>query len=104
MQLTALFREANDATIAARAAGLDARPDPVAEQFATRDDTVLADGGSVHPRRLPPGTRRRVEQTPADNLVARLSTNTDEALKLIIDRHPVFAMAFQAQPPIPRLA
>jgi transposase len=85
-QLIALLCEANDATIAARAAGLEALPGPVVEDVFTRYDTILADGAFFHPRRLPPpGSRRRVKQTPAYNLVARLRTHRDEVMRFVTD-------------------
>jgi transposase len=43
-RLIALPYEANDATSAARAAGLQALPGPVVEDFFTRYDSILADG------------------------------------------------------------
>ncbi|RKT43357.1 IS66 family transposase [Thiocapsa rosea] len=85
-QLIALLCEANDATIAARAAGLEALPDGVVKDVFTRYDTILADGVFFHPQRLPPpGSRRRVKQTPAYNLVARLRTHRDEVLRFVTD-------------------
>jgi transposase len=85
-RLIAVLCEANDAAIAARAAGLEALPAPVVEDVFTRYDSILADGAFFHPRRLPPpGSRRRVKQTPAYNLVARLRTHRDEVLRFVTD-------------------
>jgi len=57
----------------------------VADVF-TRYDSILADGTFFHPQRLPPpGSRRRVKQTPAYNLVARLRTHRDEVLRFVTD-------------------
>jgi transposase len=85
-QLIALLCEANDATIAARAAGLEALPEVVVEDVFTRYDSILADGAFFHPQRLPPpGSRRRVKQTPAYNLVARLRTHREEVLRFVTD-------------------
>ena len=85
-RLITLLCEANDATIAARAAGLEALPDVVVADFFTRYDTILAEGAFFHPQRLPPpGRRRRVKQTPAYNLVARLRTHRDEVMRFVTD-------------------
>jgi transposase len=85
-RLIALLCEANDATIAARAAGLEALPAQVVEDLFTRYDSILADGAFFHPQRLPPpGSRRRVKQTPAYNLVARLRTHRDEVMRFVTD-------------------
>jgi transposase len=85
-RLIAVLCEANDATIAARAAGLDALPAPVVEDVFTRYDAILAEAAFFHPQRLPPpGSRRRVKQTPAYNLVARLRTHRDEVLRFVTD-------------------
>jgi transposase len=85
-RLIALPYEANDATIAARAAGLDALPGPVVEGFFARYDSILADAAFFHPQRLPPpGRRRRVKQTPAHNLGARLRTHRDAVMRFLTD-------------------
>jgi transposase len=85
-RLIALLCEANDATIAARAAGLEALPAGVVADVFTRYDTILAEGAFFHPQRLPPpGSRRRVKQTPAYNLVARLRTHRDEVMRFVTD-------------------
>ena len=85
-RLIALLCEANDATIAARAAGLDALPDGVVADIFTRYDTILAEGAFFHPQRLPPpGSRRRGKQSPAYNLIARLRTHRDEVMRFVTD-------------------
>ncbi|MBK1723997.1 IS66 family transposase [Thiocystis violacea] len=85
-RLITLLCEANDATIAARAAGLEGLPSHSVEDFFARDDAILADAACFHPqRRPPPGSRRRVKQTPAYNLIARLRTHRNEVLPFITD-------------------
>ena len=56
------------------------------EDFFARYDAILADAACFHPpRRPPPGSRRRVKQTPAYNLIERLRTHRDEVLRFITD-------------------
>jgi transposase len=85
-QLIALLCEANAATHHARAAGFNALPGPMIDDFFTRYDTILAAGAQDHPRRAPPpGSRRRVKQTPACNLIGRLRDHRGEVLRFITD-------------------
>jgi transposase len=85
-RLIALLCEANDVTIAARNAGLKALPRLMVEDLIARYDGILADAVCFHPpRRPPPASRRRVKQTPAYNLIARLRTHRDEVLRFITD-------------------
>ncbi|MBK1719587.1 IS66 family transposase [Thiocystis violacea] len=85
-RLITLLCDANDATRAARTAGLAALPDPVVAEFFRRYDGILADAACFHPqRRPPPGSRRRVKQTPAYNLIERLRTHRNEVLRFITD-------------------
>ncbi len=54
--------------------------------FANATPTILDQGERRHPRRdPPPGTRRRVKQTPAYNLIARLREHRDDVLRFIAD-------------------
>ena len=85
-QLIALLCEANEATCMARAAGLAALPGPMIEDVFTRYEALLAAGARCHPRRhAPPGQRRRLKQSPAYNLIARLHEHRDEVLRFITD-------------------
>jgi transposase len=84
--LTALLCEANEATVMARAAGLAALPGPLIEDYFDRYAAILAEAARHHPRRTgPPGSRRRVKQTPAYNLIARLREHRDAVLRFITD-------------------
>jgi len=90
-RLIALLCEANEATHMARAAGFAALPGPMIEDFFTRYDEILTDAARYHPRRTgPPGSRRRVKQTPAYNLIARLRDHRDEVLRFITDLRVAF--------------
>ncbi|WP_295578355.1 IS66 family transposase [uncultured Lamprocystis sp.] len=85
-RLIALLCEANVATHYARAAGYAALPGPMIDDFFTRYDALLAQGARAHPRRTgPPGSRRRVKQTPACNLVGRLRDHRHAVLLFIVD-------------------
>jgi transposase len=85
-QLIALLCEANEATGKARAAGLSALPEAVTTDFFRRYDDLLAEAARIHPRRTgPPGQRRRVKQSPAHNLVARLRKHRDAVLRFLTD-------------------
>jgi transposase len=85
-RLIDLLCEANVATQTARTAGFSALPGPMIEDLLTRYDAILIEGTRYHPRRTgPPGSRRRVKQTPAYNLIARLQKHRDEVLRFITD-------------------
>jgi transposase len=85
-QLIALLCEANTATCMARAAGLAALPGPMIDDFFTCYEALLAEGACCHPHRsAPPGQRRRLKQSPAYNLITRLSAHRDEVLRFITD-------------------
>ena len=84
--LIALLCEANDTAIAARAAGFAALPSLMIEDLFSRYDGILADADCFHPRRRPPpGSRRRVKQTPAVNLIERLRTHREGVLRFLTD-------------------
>ncbi len=86
LRMIALLCEANDATVAARSAGLAALPAATIEDFRTRYIAILAQAERRHPRRdPPPGSRRRVKQTPAYNLIARRRDHRDDVLRFISD-------------------
>jgi transposase len=85
-QLIALLCEANEATRLAREARLAALPGPLAQDFFTRYEALLAEGARFHPRRTaPPGRRQRLKQSPAYNLITRLHEHRDEVLRFITD-------------------
>jgi transposase len=85
-RMIALLCEANAAAVAARAAELATLSAPVIEDFRQRYADILDQGERRHPRRdPPPGTRRRVKQTPAYNLIARLREHRDDVLRFISD-------------------
>ena len=85
-QLVALLCEANEAACMARAAGLEALPGPLIDDFFARYEALLAEGARHHPRRTgPPGRRGRVKQTPAYNLIARLHEHRDAVLRFLTD-------------------
>ncbi|WP_295430094.1 IS66 family transposase [uncultured Thiodictyon sp.] len=85
-RMITLLCEANDATVGARSAGHAALPAAAIEDFRTRYLAILAQAERRHPRRdPPPGSRRRVKQTPAYNLIARLRDHRDEVLRFISD-------------------
>jgi transposase len=85
-QLIALLCQANEATRAARAAGLKALPGPLIDDFFNRYDALLTEGARYHPRRTgPPDNRGRVKQTPAYNLIARLRDHRQDVLRLLTD-------------------
>jgi transposase len=85
-RLIELLREANQVTQAARDAGLTALSAPTIDDLFRRYDAILAEGARYHPPRLgPPGSRRRVKQTPAHNLVNRLRDHRDEVLRFVTD-------------------
>nr|WP_295409028.1 transposase [uncultured Thiocystis sp.] len=85
-RLIARLCEANDTAIAARAAGFAALPSLLVEDVFRRYDAILADAACFHPRRRPPpGSRRRVKQTPAVNLIERLRTQREGVLRFVTD-------------------
>lgn len=85
-RMIALLTEANAAAVGARNAGLAALPASVIENFRTRYAAILDQGERRHPRRTAPaGSRRRVKQTPAYNLITRLRDHRDDVLRFISD-------------------
>jgi transposase len=85
-RMIALLCEAKAAAADARNAGLAAVPAPAIKDLRQRYAAILDQGERRHPRRdPPPGTRRRVKQTPAYNLIARLREHRDEVLRFISD-------------------
>jgi transposase len=84
--MIALLCEANTLTIEARAAGLAALPGPMVRDIQTRFDAILDVARARNPaRQPPPGSRRRVRQSPAHNLVKRLSEKREAVLRFVTD-------------------
>jgi transposase len=84
--MIALLCEANTVTIEARAAGLDALPEPTVLDIQARYDAIIAVAKARNPaRQPPPGSRRRVRQSPAYNLVSRLSDKREAVLRFVTD-------------------
>ena len=78
--------EAKQAADQARAQGLAAVPAPELEQLHTRFDAILDHGERRNPYRPPPaGSRRRIKQSPAYNLIARLRKHRDATLLFLSD-------------------
>ena len=89
--MIALLCEANALTIEARAAGFAALPGPMVLDIQTRYDAILDVAKARNPAREPkPGSRRRVRQSPAHNLVKRLSEKRDAVLRFLTDLHVPF--------------
>jgi transposase len=82
----ALLCEANALTSEARTAGYLALPDLLARDIQARYDAILAVTKARNPIREPkPGTPRRVCQSPAHNLVKRLSDHREAVLRFVTD-------------------
>jgi len=77
---------ATQAADRARVQGLAAVPAPELAQFHARFDALLDHGERLNPCRSPPaGTRRRIKQSPAYNLIARLRKHRDATLRFLSD-------------------
>ncbi|TVQ91135.1 MAG: IS66 family transposase [Chromatiaceae bacterium] len=84
--MSALLCEANTRTAAARLEGLDALPAAEVERLHERYDAILDTAAQRNPPRSPPpGSKRRVKQSPAYNLVKRLREKREEVLRFITD-------------------
>ena len=84
--MIALLCEANTLTIEARAAGFAALPGPMVLDIQTRYDAILDLAKARNPAREPkPGSRRRVRQSPAHNLIKRLSEKREAVLRFVTD-------------------
>jgi transposase len=89
--MIALLCEANALTSEARAAGFAALPGPMVLDIQSRYDAILDVAKARNPAREPkPGSRRRVRQSPAHNLVKRLSEKRDAVLRFLTDLHVPF--------------
>lgn len=84
--MIALLCEANALTIEARAVGFAALPGPMVLDIQTRYDAIL-EVAKAHnsSRKLPPGTRKRVRQSPAYHLAKRLSEKREAVLRFVTD-------------------
>lgn len=81
-----LLCEANVLACEARTQGLAALPAAEVERLQTRYDTIITAAEARNPRRpRRPGTRGRVKQSPAYNLVVRLREHRNEVLRFITD-------------------
>ncbi len=84
--MIALLCEANGLTIEARGAGFAALPGPLVLDIQERYDAILEVAQARNPaRKPPPGTRKRVRQSPAYNLVQRLSQKREAVLRFVTD-------------------
>ncbi len=84
--MIALLCEANTLASEARAAGFAALPGPMVLDIQTRFEAILNVAKARNPARAPkPGSRRRVRQSPAHNLVKRLSDKREEVLRFLTD-------------------
>lgn len=84
--MIALLCEANTRTAEARLEGLDALPAVEVEHLQGRYDAILETAAQRNPPRSPPpGSKRRVKQSPAYNLVKRLREKRDDVLRFITD-------------------
>jgi transposase len=78
--------EAKAAADQARAQGLAALPAPALEAFRHRFDAILDHGERRNPPRThPTGTRGRIKQSPAYNLIVRLRRRRDDVLRFLAD-------------------
>jgi len=82
--MIALLCQAN--ALVGEAQNLKALPTGNVERLRTRYDTILTEaeaGNPPHPRR--PGTRGRIKQSPAGNLIRRLREHRNKVLRFLTD-------------------
>jgi transposase len=85
-ELIALLCEANTLATEARAAGFAALPGPFVLDIESRYQAILEVAKARNPARKPePGTRGRLRQTPAHNLIKRLSEKRQAVLRFLTD-------------------
>ncbi len=85
-EMSALLCEANTHVTEARAQGLTTLPATDIEHLHARYDAILNQAEALNPRRpRRPGTRGRVKQSPAYNLIARLCAHRDQVLRFVTD-------------------
>jgi len=86
--MIALLCQANALVSEAQGQDLKALPTGDVERLRTRHDTILTEaeaeaGNPPHPCR--PGTRGRIKQSPAGNLIRRLREHRNEVLRFLTD-------------------
>jgi len=75
----------------AQAQALKALPTGDVERLRTRYDTILTEAEADNPPRFRrPGTRGRIKQSPACNLIRRLREHRNEVLRFLTDRRVPF--------------
>ena len=82
--MIALLCQANALVGEAQDQDLKALPTGDVERLRTRYDTILTEAGNP-PRPCRPGTRGRIKQSPAGNLIRRLREHRNEVLRFLID-------------------
>ena len=87
--MIALLCQANALVSEAQAQDLQVLPTGNVERLRTRYDTILTEAGNP-PRPRRPGTRGRVKQSPACNLIRRLREHRNEVLRFLTDRRVPF--------------
>jgi transposase len=81
-----LLCEAKEAADHARDQGLAALPALALEQFQAHYDTILTRGEALNPRHTQrTGTRGRIKQSSAYNLLGRLRERRDDTLRFLTD-------------------
>ena len=89
--MIALLCQANALVGEAQVQDLKALPTGDVERLRTRYDTILTEAEAGHPPRpRRSGTRGRVKQSPACNLIRRLREHRNEVLRFLTDRHVPF--------------
>jgi len=84
--MIALLCQANALVGEAQAQDFKALPTGNVERLRTRYDTILTEAeASNPPRPHRPGTRGRVKQSPACNLIRRLREHRNEVLRFLTD-------------------
>jgi transposase len=84
--MIAWLGEANTLTADARLKGLEALPGAEIERLHRRYVAILETAAQRNPPRTPPpGSKRRVKQSPPCNLVKRLREKRDDVLRFITD-------------------
>lgn len=86
IELIVLLCKAHRLTLQAQAQGQARLSDEQIAAFQRDYDQTLSVGAAFNPeKKPPPGTQRRVKQTPAFNLIKRLREHRDETLRFLTD-------------------
>jgi len=86
IELIVLLCKAHRLTLEAQANGQPRLPDAQITAIQRDYDQLLSVGAAFNPEnKPPPGTKRRVKQTPAFNLIKRLRAHRDETLRFLSD-------------------